>query len=347
MANLLIYGATGYTGSLIAREAIGRNIRPIIAGRSTNALAALAGELGLEHRVFALDVPAEIDAGLGGIHTVLNCAGPFSRTARPMADACLRTKVNYLDITGEIAVFEHLASRDADARTAGVVLLPGVGFDVVPSDCLAVHLKQRLPSANRLVLAFRSSGRMSRGTMLTGLERATDGGMIRENGKLKPVPTAWRTRTIDFGDGPVRAMTIPWGDVATAFHSTGIPNIEVYLAAPFAIRAGATQPMVRLAIANALGAEPTASPDSRRHAWPRRSGAQAKPLLVLGRGRRCCWATRDCPASDTGRLRLDSADIACGCGSRAPRRCSARLSDPRDGLRPGFHSGDSGRYAHR
>ncbi len=186
-----------------------------------------------------LDSPGDIIAGLRGIHTLLNCAGPFGKTAQPMSDACLRTKAHYLDITGEIAVFEHLASRDADARSAGVVLLPGVGFDVVPSDCLAVHLKSRLPSANRLVLAFRSSGRLSRGTALTTLERISDGGTIREEGRLKPVPTAWKTRVFDFGDGPVRAMTIPWGDVATAFYSTGIPNIEVYVAVPWTMRMGA------------------------------------------------------------------------------------------------------------
>src|SRR5262249_48094961 len=117
--------------------------------------------------------------------------------------------------------------------------LPGVGFDVVPSDCLALHLKQRLPTATRLVLAFRSSGRMSRGTASTALERVTDGGLVRKNGVLTRVPAAWKTRAFDFGDGPVKAITIPWGDVATAYPSTGIGDIEVYLAAPWGLRTGA------------------------------------------------------------------------------------------------------------
>jgi short subunit dehydrogenase-like uncharacterized protein len=148
-------------------------------------------------------------------------------------------KTHYLDITGEADVFEALAKRDAEARAAGVVLLPGVGFDVVPSDCLAVHLKRRLPEATRLRIGFQSSGRLSRGTALTALEGLADGGLVRENGMLKRVPAAWKTRVIDFGNGPARAITIPWGDVATAFHSTGIPNIEVYMAAPWGIRMGA------------------------------------------------------------------------------------------------------------
>jgi short subunit dehydrogenase-like uncharacterized protein len=149
-----------------------------------------------------------------------------------MAGACLRKGVHYLDITGEIAVFESLAARDADARAAGVMLLPGVGFDVVPSDCLAAHLVRRLPSATRLVLAFEARGGVSRGTATTMLERSGGGGMIRRNGILEPVPAAWRTRPVDFGSGPVDVTTIPWGDVSTAYHSTGVGNIEVYTAMP-------------------------------------------------------------------------------------------------------------------
>jgi short subunit dehydrogenase-like uncharacterized protein len=239
MPSFMIYGATGYTGSLIAREAVRRGMRPVLAGRSAEKLATLADELGLEHRDYSLDSPGAVADGLRGVHTLLNCAGPFSPTARPMADACLRAGTHYLDITGEADVFEALAARDAEARAAGVVLLPGVGFDVVPSDCLAVHLKRRLPTATRLALGFQSAGRLSRGTALTALEGLADGGLVRENGLLKRVPAAWKTRVIDFGNGPAKAITIPWGDVATAFSSTGIPNIEVYMAAPWGVRVGA------------------------------------------------------------------------------------------------------------
>jgi len=239
MSNFMVYGATGYTGSLIAREAVQRAMRPVLAGRNAESLATLAGELGLDHRVFALDAPGTIADGLRGIHTLLNCAGPFSRTARPMVDACLRVRTNYLDITGEADVFEALAARDAEARAAGIALLPGVGFDVVPSDCLSAHLKRRLPTATRLNLGFQSSGRLSRGTALTALEGLAEGGLVRENGIIRRVPAAWKTRTIDFGNGPAKAITIPWGDIATAFHSTGIPNVEVYMAAPWSIRVGA------------------------------------------------------------------------------------------------------------
>lgn len=231
MANFLIYGANGYTGRLIAHEAVKRGLRPMLAGRNPVDVPAFAGTLGLEHRVFDVDAPDIIDAAIRGHAAVLNCAGPFSRTAQKVADACLRTGVNYMDITGEIAVFEALAKQDSEARKSGVMLMPGVGFDVVPTDCLAAHLKRRLPSATRLRLGIQSTGRrLSRGTATTMVEGFGKGGVVRRNGALTPVPMAWKTRLIDFGIGPTKAITIPWGDVSTAYYSTGIPNIEVYMA---------------------------------------------------------------------------------------------------------------------
>jgi len=236
MTTFLIYGANGYSAELLARAAVARGWRPILAGRNRTAIEALAKDLNLEARLFGLDQPALVDAGLEGVPVVLHCAGPFAHTSRAVADACLRTHIHYLDITGEIAVFEALAARHAEAVAAGTMLLPGVGFDVVPSDCLAVHLQRRLPSATRLALALRVQGNVSRGTATTMLENIAVGGLIRRQGVLTRVPTAWKTRTIPFGSGPEKAFTIPWGDVATAYHSTGIPNIEVYLAAPLAKR---------------------------------------------------------------------------------------------------------------
>ena len=231
--NLLIYGANGYTGDLIARRAVEQGLQPVLAGRNREAVTALAQELGLESRIAGLDEPAALDAALAGMNVVIHCAGPFWRTAKQMVDACLRNRVHYLDITGEIAVFEALHTRDQEAKAAGVMLLPGSGFDVVPTDCLAAHLKRRLPTATHLVLAFKGLGGVSRGTLTTMAENLGKGpgGAVRRDGKITPVPAAWKTREVDFGRGPRLAVTIPWGDVSTAYYSTGIPNIEVYMAA--------------------------------------------------------------------------------------------------------------------
>lgn len=227
--NWMIYGASGYTGELIAREAVRRGMRPVLAGRSAERVRPLAEELGLPHAAFALDDAGTVAAALGEIDLVLHCAGPFSQTAAPMMEGCLQARAHYLDITGEIAVFELAQSLGARAREAGVVLCPGVGFDVIPTDCVAARLSEALPDATHLALGFDSRSGFSPGTAKTSVEGLAMGGRIRRNGEIVPVPLAWRTRDIDFGDGEKLAMTIPWGDVSTAFHTTGIPNIEVYI----------------------------------------------------------------------------------------------------------------------
>jgi short subunit dehydrogenase-like uncharacterized protein len=223
----LIYGANGYTGQLIAREAVRRGHRPMLGGRNAEKLAPLAKELGLEARAFPLDRPQ-----LEGIDAVLHCAGPFVHTSAPMVRACINAGAHYLDITGEIAVFESVMSMTDDAERAGVTLIPGVGFDVVPTDCLGAMLAARLPGATELELAFYSPGaEISRGTLKTMIESIGDGGAIRRDGKIVRVPPAWEAKEIAFSAGSRMAMTIPWGDVSTAFHTTGIPNIRVYTAA--------------------------------------------------------------------------------------------------------------------
>lgn len=229
----LIYGANGYTGELITRFAADRGMKPIIAGRNEAAIKSIAEKYGFEYRTFALDETEKLDAALNEVAMVLHCAGPFSLTSKAMGEACLRTKTHYTDITGEIAVFEACAAADQKAKDAGIMVMPGVGFDVVPSDCLAMHLKDRLPSATYLTLAWYGLGRMSHGTQATMTMNVGKGGAVRRDGKIMPVPAAWRTREIDFGNGVVKTgVTIPWGDVSTAYHSTGIPNIEVYSIIP-------------------------------------------------------------------------------------------------------------------
>jgi short subunit dehydrogenase-like uncharacterized protein len=232
----MIYGANGYTGELAAREAVRRGLSPVLAGRNAGAVAALARELGLEARVFGLDDPAALRAGLAGAAAVLHCAGPFVRTAEPMVAACLEAGASYLDITGEIAVFEQVLApgRAEAAQRAGVALLPGVGFDVVPSDCLAARLARALPDASSLVLAFTSDGGgFSRGTAKTVIESFPAAGAVRRGGRIVPVPLAWKERDIpELPRGRRHVVTIPWGDVSTAWHSTKIPDIEVYTGMP-------------------------------------------------------------------------------------------------------------------
>ena len=226
----LIYGATGYTGKLTARTAKTQGLRPILAGRSEDKVKPLASELGFDWRAFDLDNTTKLDATLKEVDVVLHLAGPFSATSKPMADACLRTKTHYLDITGEVAVFEALAGRDAEARKAGIMLLPGVGFDVVPSDCLAQHMKRRMPDAEDLKLYIGGLGSASRGTLKTMVEGFAKPTLVRRNGEIQEVEGVHED-ICDFGAGEKATMAVSWGDVATAYHSTKIPNIEVHFEA--------------------------------------------------------------------------------------------------------------------
>jgi short subunit dehydrogenase-like uncharacterized protein len=233
MSNFLIYGSYGYTGQLIVDQALKKGFRPILAGRNEKLLRTQSQIYNLESRVFALNEVEKLDAALLEVDAVLHCAGPFVHTYGEMAEACLRTKRHYVDISGEIPGFEVLAAMDQQAKEAGIMLLPGGGFDVVPSDCLAAHLKQRLPAATHLRLFIRGIGAgVSRGTAKSAVENMHRQGMIRRDGKLVKVPPAWNVREQDFGRGYTKVVSVGWGDVSTAYHSTGIPNIETYFAFP-------------------------------------------------------------------------------------------------------------------
>ncbi len=233
MKTFIIYGSYGYTGQLIVDHALQEGLRPILAGRNKKKLIAQAEKCNLEYRAFALNEPAILDSVLQGVDAVLHCAGPFVHTFRQMAEACLRTKRHYVDISGEIPGFEALAGMDAQAKESGIMLLPGAGFDVVPSDCLAAHLKRRLPSATHFRLYLRGVGAgVSRGTARSAVENMHRQGLIRRGGRLVQVPPAWNVREQDFGRGYTKVVSIGWGDVSTAYRSTGIPNIEAYFALP-------------------------------------------------------------------------------------------------------------------
>jgi short subunit dehydrogenase-like uncharacterized protein len=230
--DLLIYGSYGYAGALIARTAVDEGLSPVLAGRHTERIERQATDLGLDYRVFSLEHPSVIEEQVSSASAVLNCAGPFSETARPLCDACLQTGTDYLDIAGEIDVLEAIAERDSGAESADVTLLPGCGFNVVPTDCLAASLKTQLPSATHLTLAVDGLGTFSPGTVKSIIDDLPRSGAIRENGKIHAVPAAERTREIDFGQGLKPAVTVPWGDVSTAYYATGIPNIETYATVP-------------------------------------------------------------------------------------------------------------------
>ena len=224
---LLVYGATGYSGRLITGAAAELGLRPVLGGRDGARLASLAAGFDLDYRVAPLSDPDRLDALLRDVRVVLHAAGPFSATSRPVLDACMRTGTHYLDITGEVPVIEALAGRDAEARKRGIMIMPGVGFDVVAGDCLAAHVARRLPGAEHLALGVSGLPFMSRGTARTLVEMV-DHGFVRRGGTLTPVVLGSLQHRFDFGAGARPCLNVSWGDVASAYYTTGIPNIEVY-----------------------------------------------------------------------------------------------------------------------
>lgn len=229
----MLYGATGYTGTLTAELAKARGLTPVLAGRSRSKLEPLAERLGLELCVFDLDDPESVRRELRGCQAVLHMAGPFRATSAPLVDACLHARCHYLDITGEFAVFEAIWQRHAEAAQAGVVLLPGVGFDVVPTDCLAALLHRALPEATEIELAFATLGtRPSPGTASTWIDILGRHSLVRVQGRVVREPLGARARQIPFPTGTRHALAVPLGDLSSAFRSTGIPSITTYVATP-------------------------------------------------------------------------------------------------------------------
>jgi short subunit dehydrogenase-like uncharacterized protein len=236
MKNFLIYGSYGYTGNLIVEQAVKEGLKPLLAGRDEKQLRAQAEKFGLEYRAFSIEDAAALDSALLEVDAVLHCAGPFVLTFRQMAEACIRTKRHYVDISGEIEGFEVLFSMNEEAKRAGVMLLPGGGFDVVPSDCLIAHVAEKLAGATHLELYIKNIGSgVSRGTARSGIENSHRQGRIRRNGKIVNVPNVWDTKYVDFGRVPTRVISVGWGDVSTAYYSTGIPNVTAYMSFPEAM----------------------------------------------------------------------------------------------------------------
>jgi short subunit dehydrogenase-like uncharacterized protein len=231
--DFLLYGAYGYTGQLIAKRAAAYGLKPLLAGRDATRLSALSAETGFDYLAFSLDDSNALDKALQRTPLVVHAAGPFIHTARPMIEACIRNGVHYTDINGDISCFELIQGYDQKARAANIMLLPGVGFDVLPTDCLALFLKKKLPDANSLSIAFANSGSaVSHGTAITVAGKLGEGSARRKNGVIVKTALGEKGMTVNFGSKEMFVMSIPWGDLFTAYHTTGIPDIDTFTAIP-------------------------------------------------------------------------------------------------------------------
>ncbi|MEG3135097.1 saccharopine dehydrogenase NADP-binding domain-containing protein [Rouxiella sp. T17] len=228
MKTLMIYGATGYTGKMIAHQAKKAGLNFVVAGRDKQKLGELAETLGVSAAVFTLEDPKLVREQLVDIAVVLNCAGPFAKTAEPLIKACIENGIDYLDITAEINVYRLAESLQQSATQAGSMLMPGVGWDVVPTDSLAVTLSRQVKNPQRLRIALQVAGSMSRGSAISAGEIFSAGLLARVNGELTTKQDA-SMGMFDFGLGAVECAPLSFGDLVTAWHSTSIPNIEMFV----------------------------------------------------------------------------------------------------------------------
>ena len=225
----MIYGASGYTGRLASEHAKNLRLDCILAGRTEMEVMATASLLKLPYRVFDLTDFSTIDSALQGVKVLLNCAGPFFRTAEPLMGACIRNGVDYLDIAAELDSFILLEKYDKKAREAGVMLLPGCGSSVAMLGCLAAHATAKVTNPVSIDIALRVSGTFSRGSATSAAENIV--GCLQRSNDVLVQQDVENMLTFDFHDGNGEAdcfpMTLP--DLVTVSRSTGIRNIRTYV----------------------------------------------------------------------------------------------------------------------
>jgi len=228
MTKLMIYGATGYTGRMAADHAKAAGTPIVIAGRGEATLEKLASELGVEYRVFGLDSNAAIDTGLAGISALLNCAGPFMRTADALMRASIRDGVHYLDTAAELDSYRLAEALDDEAKAAGVMLMPGGGGSVAMLGSLAGHAVSRVNDARKIGIALHVAGGLSRGSAISAMENVTVETLARVDGELVAI-AADGTRKFDFGKGPVDCFPVTLPDLITIWQATRVPDVETFV----------------------------------------------------------------------------------------------------------------------
>jgi short subunit dehydrogenase-like uncharacterized protein len=204
---ITVYGATGYTGRLVAAELGRRDVDFIVAGRNREKLEALAGSLDSARRPEVKAV-ANHEAGaleqlFAGSSAVIACAGPFTLHGEPVLAAAVEAGTHYLDTTGEQdfirKAFDEYGPK---ALRKGSAVIPAMGFDYVPGDMLAALTAAALDpgeTVDKVRLGYHAPFQPSQGTMRSGIEMIKGGDVEWRERALRPASQSVARPGFDFG----------------------------------------------------------------------------------------------------------------------------------------------------
>lgn len=242
---IVLYGATGYTGRLVTDELARRGLDHVLSGRDEAKLARLAEQHGAPAKAAALDDDRALRDLLDGASAVINCAGPFTLAGDALVRAAIASRTHYVDSTGEQSFIQMVFERHGrTAEHAGVALLPALGFDYAPGDCIASLAAGGHEPLDELVLAYDVEGfGMSRGTLRSALVAMKGGDVVYEDEQWRAAPGGIFRASFDFPEpiGRQQMSRYPSGEVITAPHHTRTRKVTSLLttrtAAPFAAAA--------------------------------------------------------------------------------------------------------------
>ena len=270
----MVYGATGFSGAALSGRLAGAGHNLVVAGRHQGRVRGLAQSLGVSQRTFSLNDPADVQGGLAGVEVLINAAGPFQATARALIEGCLRTGTHYLDLSGEWPVFAMAQHLGPAALAAGVMIMPGVGFSIVVSDCLMAQAARQVPEATLLRVAGSQPALMSRGSVRSVLGLIAGSVLVRRDGVLHHLAVGRRRARFNYGGGLRDSIPASLPEVITGQQTTGVANIEVYLEAPMAFDLACRAGAVAAGLLGERALRDTLAPLSA--GWPERPSAAAQ-----------------------------------------------------------------------
>ncbi|HEY9785385.1 MAG TPA: saccharopine dehydrogenase NADP-binding domain-containing protein [Candidatus Obscuribacterales bacterium] len=235
---ITLVAATGYTGSLIARELAALKASFRLAARNQAKLDELADSLGGKCEKAIIDVTdrSTIAAAISGSRVVLNCAGPFTDFGEPVVQEALSAGAHYLDTTGEQHFIKTMFDKYGDAfRSSGSALVPASAFEYAVGDAASAMLDPSATEAfDEITVVYSVHGMYtSKGTKKSVMRVLSLPPYLLDGGQLKLIAPGGSPAKIDIpGEGPVNALMFPGGEILFLPLHMKVQNVKTMLASP-------------------------------------------------------------------------------------------------------------------